>query len=218
MSQFHFKPHDYLELMHQEVPDFEALQERVATVTEGIDALRILELGTGTGETSRRVLARHPRASLTGLDISEEMLAVAATVLPFDRTRLVVQDLKDPLPEGPFELAVSALAVHHLDGHGKADLFRRVAQVLAPEGRFVMGDVVVPEDPADAITPLTPDYDLPSSIEDLFRWLRDAGFEPHLEWSARDLAVIVGEMRRERPLQPDAMRASTNRRKAPPRP
>lgn len=49
---------------------------------------------------------------------------------------------------------VSVLAIHHLDGGGKADLFRRVVSVLAPNGRLVLGDVVVPEDPADAITPV----------------------------------------------------------------
>jgi hypothetical protein len=38
----------------------------------------------------------------------------------------------------------SVLAAHHLGGPGKADLFRRVAAGLAPGGRFVLGDVVVP--------------------------------------------------------------------------
>ena len=34
-------------------------------------------------------------------------------------------------PAGPFDLVASALAVHHLDGPGKAELFRRLAGVLA---------------------------------------------------------------------------------------
>jgi tRNA (cmo5U34)-methyltransferase len=38
-----------------------------------------------------------------------------------------VHRLEDPPPEGNFALVVSALAVHHLDGAGKADLFARVA-------------------------------------------------------------------------------------------
>jgi tRNA (cmo5U34)-methyltransferase len=67
--------------------------------------------------------------------------------------------LHDPLPEGSFDLVVSALAVHHLDGAGKADLFARVADRLRPGGRFVLGDVVVADDPADAVTPIDGVYD-----------------------------------------------------------
>ena len=43
---------------------------------------------------------------------------------------LRVSRLEDALPEGNFDLVVSALAVHHLDGAGKADLFARVAARL----------------------------------------------------------------------------------------
>ena len=87
------------------------------------------------------------------------------------------------------------LAIHHLDGPGKADLFHRVAAVLAPGGRFVLGDVVVPEDPADATTPLSPDFDLPSRVDDQLRWLADAGLDASVSWSSGDLAVLVGLLR-----------------------
>ena len=50
-----------------------------------------------------------------------------------------------------------------------------MAAVLEPGGRFVLADVVVPDDPADAITPLSPDYDLPSRADEQLAWLGDAG-------------------------------------------
>jgi SAM-dependent methyltransferase len=96
------------------------------------------------------------------------------------------------LPDGPFDLVFSTLAIHHLDT--KADLFRRVASVLAAGRRFVFGDVVVPRDPADAVTPLSPDYDLPSRVDEQLGWLQDAGFEASVVWAARDLAVIAGAL------------------------
>ena len=37
----------------EEVPDYDLLQDEVASATEGIDARRALELGTGSGVTSR---------------------------------------------------------------------------------------------------------------------------------------------------------------------
>jgi tRNA (cmo5U34)-methyltransferase len=186
MGQFHFHPDDYLELMLSEMPGYHRLQEATAAAT-GAGAGRILELGTGTGETTRRVLARHPGASLVGIDASADMLATAD--LPGADLR--VARLEDELPAGPFDLVFSALAIHHLDGPGKAALFRRIAAVLEPGGRFVLGDVVVPDDPADATTPLNPGFDLPSRVDDQVAWLRDAGFEPEVAWAEGDLAAIV---------------------------
>ena len=192
MGQWHFRPDDYLDLMHSEVPAFDELQERVAAATRGARATRILELGTGTGETARRVLRDHPGARLVGVDVSNEMLDAARAVLPSDRVdALLVRAIEDPLPSGPFDLVVSALAIHHLDDVHKSDLFRRVGAALRPGGRFVMGDVVVPDDPGDAITPLSPGYDLPSTPAELLSWLRDAGLRAEVVWNHRDLAVFA---------------------------
>jgi tRNA (cmo5U34)-methyltransferase len=192
MAQFRWDPDGYLPLMRTEVPDYEELQEQVASAT-GTDAGRILELGTGTGETSRRVLARHPRASLVGIDASGRMLAHARSALPAGRVSLSVARLEDPLPGGPFDLVVAVLAVHHLDGRGKAELFSRAAAVLSPGGRFVLGDVVIPDDPADAVTPIDGDYDTPSSAADQQQWLEAAGLRSRVVWAVGDLAVLVGE-------------------------
>jgi tRNA (cmo5U34)-methyltransferase len=189
MGQFHWDPDGYLKMVRAEVPDYERVQDEVARATEGIDARRVLELGTGSGVTSRRVLERHPHAQLTGVDSSEHMLAAAN--LPAADLRL--QDLRETLPEGPFDLVFSALAVHHLAAPAKADLFARVAAVLAPGGRFVLADVVVPEDPADVVTPLDPGFDLPETVPDLLQWMADAGLRARLGWQARDLAVLVAD-------------------------
>jgi tRNA (cmo5U34)-methyltransferase len=185
-GQFHFTPERYLELMHAEVPRYEELEEETARATDGLDAATILELGVGTGETSRRVLARHPGARLVGIDASSEMLAEAN--LP--EADLRVARLEDPLPDGPFDLVVSCLAIHHLDGAGKRDLFARIASVLADGGSFVLGDVIVPEDPADAVTPCTPGYDMPDRLDDQLNWLTDAGFDAEARWVQGDLAVM----------------------------
>jgi tRNA (cmo5U34)-methyltransferase len=189
-GQFHFQPDGYLDLMLSEMPGYWRLQDEAAAAT-GTGARRILELGSGTGETARRVLARHPGAQLVGIDASADMLEHARTVLP--EADLRVGRLEDALPVGPFDLVVSVLAIHHLDGAGKSALFRRIAAVLAPGGRFVLGDVVVPEDPADALTPLNPGFDLPSLAAEQVAWLRAAGLEATVTWAERDLAVLVAD-------------------------
>src|SRR5918912_2665406 len=195
MSEFEFTPEGYVESMLAEIHDYRELQRETARATAGLRAERILELGIGTGETTRRVLELHPGAHLTGIDVSASMLDRAREEFPDADLR--VARLEDPLPDGPFDLVVSTLAVHHLDPAGKADLFRRIAAVLRPGGRFVLADVVVPERPEDAVIDCTPGYDLPDPVPLQLEWLTDAGFDAQVVWERLDLAVI-GATRRPR--------------------
>lgn len=172
------------------VPSFDVFQNTIAEATRGIDARRVLDLGIGTGETARRVLDLHPQAHLVGLDASPAMANLARTALPGGRAEVFIGRLEDPLPSGDFDLVVSALAIHHLAAPDKADLFARIASALSAEGVFVLGDVIVPENAADQITPIEPGVDLPDRLEDQLRWLADAELEPTVVWMERDLAVI----------------------------
>ena len=165
MSQYHFNPETYEAMMAKEVPAYHRLQEQVAAAAIGQGVARILDLGTGTGVTACSVRKIHPTAQLVAIDESSEMLAAARRVLPH-YSDLRVARLEDPLPAGPFDLVVSALAVHHLDGAGKADLFLRIAKILVPGGRFVLGDVIVPDNPHDVVTPIDGVYDTPSTVAD----------------------------------------------------
>src|ERR687883_1992913 len=131
MGDFEFRPEGYVESMLEEVHDYVELQRETARATAGLRAERILELGIGTGETTRRVLELHPGAHLTGIDSSAPMVARAQETFPDADLR--VARLEDPLPDGPFDLVVSTLAVHHLDSDGKRDLFGRVAAALAEQ-------------------------------------------------------------------------------------
>jgi L-threonylcarbamoyladenylate synthase len=192
--QFHFDPASYDELIHADVPAFDRFQDAVAQAS-GSGARRVLELGTGTGETARRLLDRHPGATLVGIDESLSMLDHARHRLDADRVELRVSRLEDPLPPGAFDLVASALCVHHLPGAEKAELFRRVAAALAPGGRFVLGDVIEPEDPTVERSPLTPGYDHPSPVPDQLEWLRAAGFDARTVWAEGDLVVFAAELR-----------------------
>ena len=188
MTQWHWDPATYLENMLAEIPAYPELQTQTAAAAGGIEAHEILELSIGTGETTRRILEVHQEARLTAIDSSSEMLERARSAFPdadLQRARL-----EDPLPEGPFDLVVSALAVHHLDGAGKRDLFQRIGQVLRPEGCFVLADVVVPEREEDVITPIDWVMDLPDRVDDQLDWLGEAGFEAEAVWTYKDLAVL----------------------------
>jgi tRNA (cmo5U34)-methyltransferase len=173
-AQFHMDPETYLDEIRADVPRYDELQEAT------LDAVpfaphRVLELGVGTGETTRRLLERYPDAEVTGLDSQPEMVFKARE----HGIAVRLARMQDPLPDGPWDLVISVLSVHHLDEDGKRDLFRRVRE---QSRAFVMGDVVIAE---PQVASLEDGVDLPSPAEEMAEW---CGGE--IVWRGDDLAVI----------------------------
>jgi SAM-dependent methyltransferase len=185
VSQFHFDPATYLDLIHAEIPCYDGLQERLARATEAIEVRRVLDLGTGTGETARRVRELHAQAAIVVVDESPGML----DRINFEVERHV-QRLQDDLPRGAFDLVVSALAVHHLDAAEKRDLFQRVHAAVRRGGRFVLADVVLAK---QQVAPLSDGYDKPDTAADQLAWLLAAGFAASIVWEQDDLALLVAD-------------------------
>jgi tRNA (cmo5U34)-methyltransferase len=177
-AQFHWNPETYREQILAEVPRFEELQAETIRAIP-FPPRRVLELGVGTGETSRALLQSYPEAEITGLDSSPEMVFHAREA----GIDVGLARMEDPLPDGPWDLVVAVLSVHHLPAEGKRDLFRRVREQARA---LVVGDVVVPREGGQRVTPIDPDWDYPERVEDLLDW---SGAE--LRWQQDDLAVIA---------------------------
>jgi tRNA (cmo5U34)-methyltransferase len=175
MAQFHWKPDEYLDLMRAEVPRYEELQEQaIAAIPFAPE--RVLELGMGTGETTRRLIEAYPDAWVIGLDSSPDMVFRARE--NYDDVQLA--RMEDPLPDGPWDLVIGVLSVHHLRSDKKQELFRRVRE---QSRALVIGDVVKAE---VEVTPIDADYDFPETAADLADW---CGGE--VTWTAGDLAVVA---------------------------
>lgn len=188
--QFHEDPGTYLSAIRSELERYDDFQDAIVAAVP-VMPQRVLDLGVGTGETARRVLRDFPSAALVGIDDSAEMVRIASTMLPGADLR--IGRLEDALPDGGFDAVVSALAVHHLPATRKADLFRRIAAILRPSGRFVLGDVVVPEYPNEGVIVLEPGVDLPDTLAAQLQWLSDAGLSPQVTWSAEELVVVAAD-------------------------
>jgi tRNA (cmo5U34)-methyltransferase len=194
LDQNHFQPDSYPEFVRSAVPQYDELEDAVANSTSALGVTRILDLGSGTGETARRVLEKHPGARVVLVDASAEMLEAAREALAEDRIeRIIVGQLEDPLPSGPFDLVVSALTIHHLESADKRLLFRRISEVLTPGGRFVFADVFISDDPELTATPVSTPFDRPDRLDDQLSWMSEAGLEPRVVWSNGDLAVVAGD-------------------------
>lgn len=174
MGQFHWKPDNYLELIRSEIPRYDELQEQ-AIAAIPFPPERVLELGMGTGETTRRLIEAYPDAWVIGLDASADMVFRAREA--YDDVQLA--RMEDPLPEGPWDLVIGVLSIHHLRAEQKKNLFRQVREQARA---FVIGDVVK----ADAqVAPIDPSYDFPETASDLADWT-----DGEISWEGDDLAVI----------------------------
>src|SRR6201994_27850 len=159
MSDFAWKPDGYLELIREEIPRYEELREQAIAAIPFAPS-RVLELGMGTGETTRRLLVAYPEAWVIVLDSSPDMVYRDRE----DYDDLYLARMEDPLPDGPWDLVIGVLSIHHLDADQKRELFRRVRE---QSRALVIGDVVK----ADVrITPVDDGYDYPESASDLAHW------------------------------------------------
>lgn len=87
------------------------------------------------------VAAGFPAATLHLTDISEAMLAEARRrFADAPRVTFSVQDHLQLSAVAEYDLALSALSVHHLEHDGKQELFHRVYRALRPGGVFINAD------------------------------------------------------------------------------
>lgn len=136
MGQFDWTPDIYLERIRAEIPGYDELQDQ-AVAAIPFPPERVLELGMGTGETTRRLIDAFPDAWVVGLDSSPDMVFRARGT--YDDVQLA--RIEDPLPDGPWDLVVSVLSVNQLSDENKRNLFRRVRDQARS---LVIGDIFGP--------------------------------------------------------------------------
>ncbi|HEX3733576.1 MAG TPA: class I SAM-dependent methyltransferase [Solirubrobacterales bacterium] len=160
MGQFDWTPEVYLERIRAEIPGYDELQDQ-AVAAIPFPPERVLELGMGTGETTRRLIEAHPDSWVVGLDASPDMVFRARK--SYDDVQLA--RMEDPLPDGPWDLVISVLSVNQLNDEQKQNLCR---QVKGQSRSLVIGDVFKAQ-----------------QLGDLVDWC-----EGEITWQSGDLAVV----------------------------
>jgi tRNA (cmo5U34)-methyltransferase len=178
--------------------------------------IRVLDLGCGTGVLSSLVLAAFPEATVVACDLSENMLAMCARRLARFTPRATFWQADfgtSDLGTSEFDLVVSGLAIHHLDGANTRALYRRIHRSLRPSGMFVNRELVLGATPAwtkryeelwrehvalsgqqdESWFQQYLDEDQPASVEDHLTWLRDAGLiEVACHYRRLNFAIFSG--------------------------
>jgi ubiquinone/menaquinone biosynthesis C-methylase UbiE len=146
-------------------------------------ALEVLDVGAGYGVVSEEVLQAFPAARITLQDYSQPMLDRARQRLAdhSERLRYVMCDLTDPSwplqVGGPFDLAVSAIAIHNLRDPAKIyACYRAIRDLLKPGGYFLNCDRFV------------------QGVQPHVAELRESGFDRvECSWQEPPRAILIAE-------------------------
>jgi putative AdoMet-dependent methyltransferase len=123
---------------------YELILDQVISLADVRPAMRILDLGIGTGNLAARFLRNG--CFVWGIDFSAQMLAQTRAHLP--QVNLVQADLLDEWPldaQEPFDRVVSAYVFHEFDLETKVNLLKRIAtRYLVPGGSILVADIAFP--------------------------------------------------------------------------
>lgn len=111
----------------------------IHTLLPEVQGYKVLDAGCGTGILSQELLQKG--ANVTGMDVSENMLKIAASTLG-SNVKLFHADLAEPLDfleNESFDIVVASLSIHYVKDW--APVFEEFYRVLRPEGQLVFSTV-----------------------------------------------------------------------------
>lgn len=171
----------------------------VARRCGGDGELHVLDAGCGDGLLSLAMAKHHPRWSLVGVDLREDMLDGArkrAAARGLSNARFVAGNLEQPLPKRDRDVVLAVECLSEIPDDGQA--LRMMRDALAPGGLLV---VQVPERDWKPVLPgsagtwreqVRQGY----TAEQLQATLREAGFEDvEVRPTYRSLAAAAQEIR-----------------------
>jgi SAM-dependent methyltransferase len=121
-------PSDYAEAMrdlekvNRILCAYRSTLDFLETASQGMNSIRIIDVGSGHGDTLRRIARWAARrgiaAELTGLDLSPAATAAAIAATPPElQIRFITGDVFAHVPDPAPEFIVSSLFAHHLSDH-----------------------------------------------------------------------------------------------------
>jgi tRNA (cmo5U34)-methyltransferase len=202
-SNFSEGSNEYDARVRKVIPRYEEMLDVLVSCIDRHDqrTMRAIDLGCGTGAVSKRLLDAFPDTELTCLDMTEEMMNLAKQRLSaHEDVRYVLSDLYQFKFDGPYDVIISSLALHHIvTDRDKKMIYSRIFEALRPGGSFCNADLVLgsddrlqslymrrwkeymyqsfPQDEVDNVQiPRYEHEDSPAKLVDHLRWLNEVGF------------------------------------------
>ncbi len=119
--------------------DYKALDAKMLARKKGLSPQRILDFGSGIGNSVAPLRANFPDAEITCLDVSRHSLAMSRTrhgeekidYRHYDGTHI-------PHDLGQFDLIFTACVFHHIPPADHVALLAQLKRILRPNGMFVL--------------------------------------------------------------------------------
>lgn len=132
---------DYDEHMLRDIEGAREFYPFTASLLPRQDGVRVLDLGCGTGLELEYYFRLVPRALVTGIDLSEGMLAALKSKFPGKKLQLIQGSYFDlPLGENRYDAAVSVESLHHFTKEEKLGLYKKLHAALKDGGYFILTD------------------------------------------------------------------------------
>jgi len=214
IGHFERQVHEYECLMERLVPRYKKQHEIIYDLLpqDTERKIRVLDLGCGNGALSKLVLKKLPNAHVVGFDLTPKMLEAYVKNLSEYRGRyeLMQGDYRfDPIGSN-YDIVLAGLTLQHLTWGQRKNFYRLIYTILTPQGSFISNDIIIDEDwdtrnqqydnwmkfiesngeDSEYWSDKHMKKDYPVTLEDHFRWLKDAGFsKAESHWRHNNFAI-----------------------------
>jgi tRNA (cmo5U34)-methyltransferase len=150
---------DEYDLLKQAIPHYDELQEKIAELVANRyrnstqKLIQVLEIGPGSGITTKVLLECDDRVRITAIDNGNKMSKVFKKKLKewgFDhRVKFIKADINQKISEfspEKFDVVASAWVIHNFERSVRAKLIPEIYRVLKKDGIFVNGDKLAEND------------------------------------------------------------------------
>jgi tRNA (cmo5U34)-methyltransferase len=179
-------------------------------------ARMMIDLGIGTGLELEAIFQRFPEMEVTGLDIAEDMLKLLVEKYPDRKIYLLYESyLSYDFGMNRFDVALSAMTLHHYNHQTKTDLYRKIHNSLNDNGIYIECDYMIseheyenPQENEDFYFSeferikkeqgLSDNheyhYDTPCTVSNQIKMLSEAGFSNIREvWQKNNVIILTAE-------------------------
>ena len=146
-QHFEEEAHEFDKIIRRLIPYYEQMLDALiaALPFNQSQAIRVIDLGCGTGTIAKRIKDVYPQANITCVDIADKMLQVAQTKLGVgEDVRYQIANFENYEFDSIYDVAISSLALHHLvSDDDKIKFYKKIYSCLSPGGVFYNADNVL---------------------------------------------------------------------------
>jgi tRNA (cmo5U34)-methyltransferase len=218
-KHFESEAKEFDEIILRLIPHYEEMIDgMVASIPTKKSNINVIDLGCGTGTITKKIKIKYPAASITCLDLAENMIEMSKLKLAaYSDIRFQVGDFSNYEFDDTYDVIVSSLALHHLiTDEDKIEFYRKIYKSLRPKGVFFNADVILgsseqvqesymekwksfmkkhvsEEEIENRWLPQYREEDRPAKLMAQMAWLKDIGFiQTDVIWKYYNFAVYGG--------------------------